>query len=230
MYEVLSRPGFAAICSGLLIGFVFSTALVTNTPASAAEWVSFHTATTPHSAFKIRQAKSKGIVLKPKIGTKIGGTLYLPESAEPSAAVVFVHGCRGLRKFNRDWAEKVTQWGYAALLVDSFGPRKVDASQVCANLLNWDFHEEIGGRPFDVVGALDFLSKHPKIDGNRLSVISWEAGAALSMVAKKGIRELFDYKIKGGDRHVTRLSPGNRWNSNCANVNPYGCTKRLVAA
>jgi dienelactone hydrolase len=61
--------------------------------------------------------------------TTIGGPrsgrpveLYLPRIA-PRAAVVVLHGCNGVAPHYREWAERLAQWGYAALLIDSFNPR-----------------------------------------------------------------------------------------------------------
>jgi dienelactone hydrolase len=161
------------------------------------QWVSFHMATTPPSPFKVRQAKKKGITLSPELGTKIGGTLYLPETDQPTAAVVFIHGCRGVRNFQKDWASLLTKWGYAVLLLDSFGPRNVDANKVCANMHEWDFREERAGRPFDVFGALDFLSKHKRINPEKLAVMGWDGATAMTNIATTGIPKLFDIKLKG---------------------------------
>ncbi len=189
-----SRRTIALICAGLVTAFLipFSNAI-----ASTGEWVSFHMATTPPSPFKVRQAKKKGIKLEPEIGTTIGGALYLPQSAQPSPAIVLIHGCLGVRNFQKDWAKKLNNWGYAALIQDSFGPRNVLASKACANLQAWDFREEIAGRPFDVYGAIDFLSKHPKIDAQNLAVMGWDRGTAMTNVAEIGIRTMFDIKLKG---------------------------------
>ncbi len=49
--------------------------------------------------------------------------LYLPIGAAPSAAVVVLHGCDGVGPHYREWARRLAGWGYAALLIDSFGPR-----------------------------------------------------------------------------------------------------------
>ncbi len=163
----------------------------------AGEWVSFHMATTPPTTFKVRQAKKMGVVLKPEMGTNIGGILYLPNSSTPAPAVVLIHGCRGVQEFQKTWGARISEWGYAALLIDSFGPRNVDASQVCANMHAWDFREEIAGRSFDVFGALKFLSKQPNIDGGKLAVIGWDGATALSNMSVTGVPDLFDIKLSG---------------------------------
>ena len=49
--------------------------------------------------------------------------LYLPPSAPPIGAVVVLHGCNGVGPHDREWARRLAGWGFAALLIDSFGPR-----------------------------------------------------------------------------------------------------------
>jgi len=34
-----------------------------------------------------------------------------------------LHGCNGVGPHYREWARRLAQWGFAALLIDSFGPR-----------------------------------------------------------------------------------------------------------
>jgi dienelactone hydrolase len=65
------------------------------------------------------------------VGTPRSGKpaeLYLPQTA-PTAAVIVLHGCDGVGPHYREWAGRVGQWGYAALLIDSFNPRGF--TQVC---------------------------------------------------------------------------------------------------
>jgi dienelactone hydrolase len=51
------------------------------------------------------------------------GELYLPNAMPPVGSVVVLHGCDGIGPHYRDWARRLADWGYAALLIDSFRPR-----------------------------------------------------------------------------------------------------------
>jgi dienelactone hydrolase len=69
---------------------------------------------------------------------KVGGPasdapaeLYLPASIPPTAAVVVLHRCGGVGRHYRQWARRLADWGYAALLIDSFRPRGF--SEICNN-------------------------------------------------------------------------------------------------
>jgi dienelactone hydrolase len=56
-------------------------------------------------------------------GSGARAELFMPVAAGSSAGVVVLHGCDGMGPHYRDWARQIAEWGYAALLVDSFRPR-----------------------------------------------------------------------------------------------------------
>jgi hypothetical protein len=99
--------------------------------ALASEEVHFNSAGVPPSPFKIKQAKAKGIELKPKPGIELVGKLSKPRGAGSFPAVVLLHSCSGIRPYQDRWSTKLAQWGYVALQVDSFGPR--DIVETCTN-------------------------------------------------------------------------------------------------
>jgi dienelactone hydrolase len=51
--------------------------------------------------------------------------LYEPNQAGPRPGVVVLHGCDGVGRHERLWAQQLAAWGYVALVVDSFRPRGV---------------------------------------------------------------------------------------------------------
>jgi dienelactone hydrolase len=62
-------------------------------------------------------------------GSGARAELYMPSGTAPKAAVIVLHGCGGIMPHERMWAGQLSQWGYAALLVDSFRPRGL--TEVC---------------------------------------------------------------------------------------------------
>ena len=74
-------------------------------------------------------AKSVG---KPNSGAPL--ELWLPPGTGPFPAVLVMHGCAGVRDHHRGWARRLTEWGYAAALLDSFRPRNVNAT--CFNKMS----------------------------------------------------------------------------------------------
>ena len=62
------------------------------------------------------------------------GWLARPPGAGPFPVVIGLHGCAGLYTRSgeigareTDWSQRLVRTGYAVLLVDSFGPRRVRA-------------------------------------------------------------------------------------------------------
>jgi poly(3-hydroxybutyrate) depolymerase len=117
MKHAAIHTGAALVLLGLLV--------VVPRSLFAADWVNFNSAGTPPTPFQLKRAKAKGIELKPEPGAPLRGLLFRPKGEGPFPAVVLLHGCRGIQPYQRDWAGKLAEWGYVALLVDSFGPRNV---------------------------------------------------------------------------------------------------------
>lgn len=116
----------------------------------------------------------------------ITGKLYLPTAAyAPSPIVLMLHGCSGIYSFSdpskgiaslyKEWATKLNNAGYAALLVDSFTPRKVAQNQ-CRN--GSVGVSEVEDRPIDVIAAQEFLQKLSSIDPRRTALLGWSHGAS----------------------------------------------------
>lgn len=162
--------------------------------ASAAEWVEFNSAGTPPTPFQLKRAKAQGIELKPKPGTALRGLLFKPEGAGPFRAIVLLHSCRGIRAYEKDWATKLSEWGYVALLVDSFEPRS--AENICADFHRLTHHEVIGGRAADAFGAHSYLEALPMVDGQRIAVMGWTEDAVLAAVFHGGIAQFFDARFQ----------------------------------
>lgn len=108
--------------------------------------------------------------------------IRLPEDgAPPYATVLQFHGCAGPRpELQRQYADFFNELGYAAIVVDSTGPRGFDREraleEVCAGktLLGQE-------RAGDVLAALDFARRDPRFDPNRLVVAGWSHGAWTAM-------------------------------------------------
>jgi dienelactone hydrolase len=111
-------------------------------------------------------------------------SLYKPEGAGPFPALVLVHQCGGLGsgRFQNEsmlaWAKEAVTRGYAALLVDSLGPRGVDT--VC--------YGAKGGVNFprgvkDSLQAADHLQKFDFIDKKRIALAGFSWGAMVGVLA-----------------------------------------------
>ncbi|CAB1064212.1 hypothetical protein D1BOALGB6SA_9003 [Olavius sp. associated proteobacterium Delta 1] len=123
------------------------------------------------------KSTSKGSDGRPLMLT---GILTKPEGNGPFPAVVLLHGCGGINK-ERDnaWSNRIVNWGYATLHIDSFGPRNV--SNICADyptLLAMSFT-----RARDAFDAKDFLAELPFVDQNRIAFLGWSHGGMTVITA-----------------------------------------------
>ena len=51
--------------------------------------------------------------------------LFIPAKQGPFPAVIVLHGCDGVTRHVRIWAQQLVEWDYVAIVVDSFRPRNV---------------------------------------------------------------------------------------------------------
>ena len=104
------------------------------------------------------------------------GTLSLPAASTPAPAVVLMHGCSGVSRTHEAWAATLHGWGYAALVLDSFGARGVRS--VCeTGAVTSD--QRVG----DAFAALRTLAAHPAIDPSRVVLMGFSHGAGTVLVA-----------------------------------------------
>jgi len=111
--------------------------------------------------------------------------LYMPTGVAATAAVVVLHGCSGVGPHYRVWAAQLAQWGYAALLVDSFRPRGF--TEVCnrGSLVP----PEVQAR--DAFDAAAYLRSRSDIRARRVGVIGFLHGgwAVLKAVLANVVRQ-----------------------------------------
>lgn len=105
-----------------------------------------------------------------------GLEVLLPQGDGPHPAALLFHGCAGPRMtFQRQWAELFLNAGYAAVIVDSTGPRGMSRDdareQVCTGqaLLGQE-------RAGDVPAALAALSVDTRLDLARPVLAGWSHG------------------------------------------------------
>ena len=113
-------------------------------------------------------------------GSGAPAEIYRPAGAGPFPAVVVLHGCNGVARSTRRWAERLRGWGYLALVVDSFGPRGL--SNVCGQ----GGIVPAGERAGDAVSAARLLAARPDVERGRIAVIGFSHGAGGVLAAAAG--------------------------------------------
>src|SRR5687768_13660040 len=74
------------------------------------------------------------------------GELYQPVGSGPFGAVILLHDCDGPSEHHRTWAKRLQDWGYVALLIDTFGYRRITEVQPAAQPLRRDLGARCEGR------------------------------------------------------------------------------------
>lgn len=107
-----------------------------------------------------------------------GAEFHVPKSIEaPAPVVLMFHGCAGPRmEFQRQWAKVMNDAGYAAVIIDSTGPRgfsRQDALDIVCQGKALLGQERAG----DVLAAYDIVAEDPRLDASRLVLAGWSHGA-----------------------------------------------------
>jgi dienelactone hydrolase len=106
---------------------------------------------------------------------RLPGILHRPSGSGPFPAVVMLCGCGGFDKkedarHQGAWAQRLVEWGYVALQVDSFSPR--GPSNICEDTST----VSDGERSHDAFSAKTYLSALPFVDPKRIAVVGWSHG------------------------------------------------------
>jgi dienelactone hydrolase len=111
------------------------------------------------------------------------GYLRHPNGTGLSPAVVLLHSCRGnWRHIDERWGKRIASWGYAALSVDSFGPRGIKTTCKDSSI-STDFGA-------DAYRALDFLAQQPSVDPARVAAVGFAMGGYFVLTSvERGIAE-----------------------------------------
>jgi len=103
-----------------------------------------------------------------------------PDGNGPFPAVVLMHGCHGVSRSNRDWAQWFRDHGYVALIVDSWAARGVKDG--CVPGPDIPSTERFD----DAVGALRWLHGRAYVDPRRVGVMGWSNGGVFAMALING--------------------------------------------
>ena len=160
--------------------------------ASHSEAVLFSSAGPQPTPFQIKQAESKGQKLEVKPGITVRGVLIKPDGSDPFPAVVLLHGCNGMRDFEKTWADALVDAGFVVLLIDSHGSRGIteacDRNNIVPSLVNF---------ANDALGALSYLGAQSFVEPNKIGVMGWDAGAwaLLSVMSQNGYGQFSKQKF-----------------------------------
>ena len=163
----------------LIFNFVTPTAVLSEGPPPAKEWKGEGTKIEfPSMPTMTIKNFLNGVV--PEKTLTIWGTLNFPANAADKnvPAVVILHGGGGIHEWDEHWMNVFNSMGIATFMVDSNWPRRNCKKKFKKTYTRWcqDVHRGMG-RIIDGYGALELLSKHPRIDPKRIGCMGFSLGA-----------------------------------------------------
>jgi dienelactone hydrolase len=151
-------------------------------------------------------------------GAPLKAVLFRPEGNGPFPAVVGLHNCTGLHNRSgaigaryRDWGQRLSKLGFAVLLPDSNGSRRL-GSQCGLQARSVRVDRE---RVDDAVAARGWLQAQSWIAADRVSLLGWSSGAIAALWAVRA-RPQPDAGDAQDFRSAVALYPGCRRLSNVA--------------
>lgn len=136
-------------------------------------------------------------------GTILVGYLFRPQGQrDRSPAVVLMHGRAGaysslargrydaatLTQRHKFWGQYWASQGYAALMVDGFGPRGYPTGFPRFSYQDRpDAVNEVTVRPLDAYGALRYLRTRADIDGQKIALMGWSNGGSATIAAMSDV-------------------------------------------
>lgn len=111
--------------------------------------------------------------------------LFRPEGTGPFPAVILMHGCGGWQPavhYSLDeHAEFLAKHGYVVLNLDSFGPRHLSGSLLCAS--NVLLRAALGYRASDAFSAMRYLRNLAFIDARNVFLMGQSNGGSVALEA-----------------------------------------------
>jgi len=107
-------------------------------------------------------------------GVTLAGVLFLPDSASPASVFIICHGAGEFKENYFELCEVLVSRGVATLAIDMHGHGQSDGERYHVTMDQW---------VADVQAAIDFLVKHPRIDGKRIGAFGLSSGGTAILEA-----------------------------------------------
>jgi dienelactone hydrolase len=120
----------------------------------------------------------------------LAGELRLPLGTNKVSVVVLVHGIGGLMAKEDGWARALNSWGIGVFIPDHLSGRGI------APMSAGDVQLAGVARMVDVYHALPLLLQHPRIDPERIALMGFSMGGAVTLLSSQ-------------ERFRTRYGPSN---------------------
>jgi len=163
----------ANLCHLLSIAFmllIVASPRIVFAQVARMEVIPYQSATLTDEEFLSGHGSGKPVTVAGELRLPRGGTERFP-------AVILLHGSGGVSGYVTDWEQELLAMGVATFVIDSYSGRGV---------VNTSNDESQLGRLVqteDAYRALVLLSKHPRIDPDRIMLMGFSRGAQAALVA-----------------------------------------------
>jgi len=107
-------------------------------------------------------------------GDNLAGILLLPESDRRVPVLIICHGAGEFKENYLELCELLASRGVGTLAIDMHGHGQSAGARYYVNMLQW---------VADIQAAIEFLSTHPKVDGNRIGAFGLSSGGTAILEA-----------------------------------------------
>jgi len=158
--------------------------------SQAQEIVYFESTPAPISPFRIKKAKAMGIELAPAEGIELTAHLFRPSSDTPSPAVIMLLSADGLQPSHLSWGKSLSDWGYVALVIDSFGSRGGTNFRDTPSV----------GMPADAIDGVRYLKSLDFVKADNIALLGFSMGGSrlFSILGKSGENRSLNKEFKAG--------------------------------
>ena len=94
------------------------------------------------------------------LGDNLVATLFLPPSPQPAPVLIICHGAGEFKEHYFELCETLAARGVATLPIDMHGHGESAGPRYYVDMRQW---------VADIQAAVEFLLKHPRIDGDRIA-------------------------------------------------------------
>lgn len=108
------------------------------------------------------------------LGDKLAATLFLPAGDKPAPVLIICHGAGEFKEHYFELCETLAARGVATLPIDMHGHGESAGTRYHVDMKQW---------VADIQAAVDFLSKHPRIDASRVAAFGLSSGGTAILEA-----------------------------------------------
>ena len=101
------------------------------------------------------------------------GEMMKPQGKGPFPAVVLLRGCPGMKDREHDWMERLINWGFVVLQMDTFAFPGESKPHWSKRTLE---EKWIKARMMEAEAGKKYLTELPFVDSKRIMVMGWSYG------------------------------------------------------